>query len=73
MSRNYKFNSPEGLYFVSLAVVGWLDVFTRNYFWLNTIKLFLVRTFTYFKKELLFLILHTNFFPHEKTYWYSRR
>ena len=30
MSRNYKFNNPEGLYFVSFAVVGWLDVFTRN-------------------------------------------
>lgn len=30
MSRNYKFHNPEGLYFVSLAVVEWLDVFTRN-------------------------------------------
>ena len=30
MSRNYKFYNPEGLYFISLAVVGWLDVFTRN-------------------------------------------
>lgn len=30
MSRNYKFYNPEGLYFVSFAVVGWLDVFTRN-------------------------------------------
>lgn len=30
MSRNYKFCNPEGLYFVSFAVVGWLDVFTRN-------------------------------------------
>ena len=30
MSRNYKFHNPEGLYFVSFAVVGWLDVFTRN-------------------------------------------
>lgn len=29
MSRNYKFHDPEGLYFVSFAVVGWLDVFTR--------------------------------------------
>ena len=27
MSRNYKFSNPEGLYFVSFAVVGWLDVF----------------------------------------------
>ena len=30
MSRNYKFHNPEGLHFVSFAVVGWLDVFTRN-------------------------------------------
>jgi REP element-mobilizing transposase RayT len=30
MSRNYKFHNPEGLYFVSFAVVRWLDVFTRN-------------------------------------------
>lgn len=30
MSRNYKFHNPEALYFVSFAVVNWLDVFTRN-------------------------------------------
>lgn len=30
MSRNYKFHNPEGIYFVSFAVVNWLDVFTRN-------------------------------------------
>ncbi len=30
MSRNYKFHNPEGLYFVSFAIVGWLDVFRRN-------------------------------------------
>ena len=30
MSRNYKFHNPQGLYFVSFAVVYWLDVFTRN-------------------------------------------
>jgi len=30
MSRNYKFLNPEGVYFVSFAVVEWLDVFTRN-------------------------------------------
>lgn len=30
MSRNYKFHNPESLYFVSFAVVNWLDVFTRN-------------------------------------------
>lgn len=30
MSHNYKFHNPEGVYFVSFAVVEWLDVFTRN-------------------------------------------
>lgn len=30
MSRNYKFYNSEGLYFVSFAVVNWIDVFTRN-------------------------------------------
>lgn len=30
MSRAYKFHNPEGLYFVSFATVGWVDVFTRR-------------------------------------------
>ncbi|WP_317044915.1 hypothetical protein [Chryseobacterium sp. 52] len=30
MSRNYKFHNPEGLYSISFAIVGWLDVFIRN-------------------------------------------
>ena len=30
MRRNYKFHNPEGVYFISFAVVYWLDVFTRN-------------------------------------------
>lgn len=30
MGLNYKFHNSEGLYFFSFAVVGWLDVFTRN-------------------------------------------
>ena len=30
MSRKYKFHNPEGVYFVSFAVEGWVDVFTRN-------------------------------------------
>jgi hypothetical protein len=27
MSRNYKFHNPKGVYFISFAVVEWLDVF----------------------------------------------
>jgi len=30
MSRNYKFHNPDGVYFISFAVVEWLDVFTRK-------------------------------------------
>ena len=30
MSKAYKFKNLEGLYFVSFATVGWIDVFTRE-------------------------------------------
>ncbi|TAF77750.1 MAG: transposase [Bacteroidetes bacterium] len=30
MSRSYKFHNPAGMYFVSFATVGWIDVFTRE-------------------------------------------
>jgi putative transposase len=30
MSRAYKFYNPEGLYFITFATVGWIDVFTRD-------------------------------------------
>ena len=30
MSRSYKFSNPNGLYFVSFAVVYWIDVFARK-------------------------------------------
>ncbi len=29
MSTKYKFLDPEGIYFVSIETVGWVDVFTR--------------------------------------------
>lgn len=29
MSRNYKIHNPKGVYFISFATVGWIDVFTR--------------------------------------------
>ena len=35
MSRNYKFKNPEGLYFVSFAVVEWLDTS------INSVQVFL--------------------------------
>ena len=30
MSRKYKFHNPDGVYFATFAVQGWVDVFTRN-------------------------------------------
>lgn len=30
MSRTYNFHNPDGVYFISFAVVEWMDVFTRN-------------------------------------------
>lgn len=30
MSRNYKFRNKSGLYFVSFAIINWIDVFTRQ-------------------------------------------
>ncbi len=30
MSRNYKLHNTEGTYFISFAVVEWIDVFTRK-------------------------------------------
>ena len=46
MSRNYKFHNPESAYFVSFAVVEWLDVFTRNEY-----KDILVDSLEYCQKE----------------------
>ena len=30
MSSKYKFHDPDGCYFVTFAVVDWVDLFTRN-------------------------------------------
>ena len=46
MSRNYKFHNPEGIYFVSFAVVEWIDVFTRNEY-----KNILLESLEYSQKE----------------------
>lgn len=32
MSREIKINNPEGIYFITFATVGWVDVFTRKYY-----------------------------------------
>ena len=46
MSRNYKFYNPEALYFISFAVVGWLDIFIRNEY-----KELFVKSLIYCQKE----------------------
>ena len=46
MSRNYKFNNHEAAYFVSFAVVEWLDVFTRNEY-----KNILIESLQYCQRE----------------------
>jgi putative transposase len=30
MSRSYKIHNPEGVYFVTMTVVSWIDIFTRQ-------------------------------------------
>ncbi|NMM48122.1 hypothetical protein [Marinigracilibium pacificum] len=30
MSEKYKFNNPEGIYFVTCTIVYWIDLFTRK-------------------------------------------
>ena len=43
MSRKYKFRNPEGLYFVSFAVVYWMDLFTREKYsqiFIDTLKFY---------------------------------
>ena len=32
MSRKYKFNNKNGVYFISFATVYWIDVFVRDYY-----------------------------------------
>lgn len=46
MSRNYKFHNPEGVYFISFAVVEWLDVFTRSEY-----KTILVESLSYCQQK----------------------
>jgi putative transposase len=46
MSIKYKFSNPEGLYFVTFAVVGWIDIFTRREY-----KDILLDTFRFCIKE----------------------
>lgn len=46
MSRKYKFHNPDGLYFVTFTVQGWVDVFTRNEY-----KNILIENLTYCQKN----------------------
>jgi REP element-mobilizing transposase RayT len=46
MSRNYKFHNPDGIYFVSFAVIEWLYVFTDN-----TYKDILLDNLAFYQKQ----------------------
>ena len=46
MSRKYKFLNADGLYFISFATVGWIDVFTRKQY-----KDILVESLRYCQQE----------------------
>ena len=46
MSRKYKFHNEAGLYFVTMATVYWLDIFTRRIY-----KDIIIDSMEYCKKE----------------------
>jgi len=46
MSSKYKFYNPDGTYFITFAVVYWIDVFTRNEY-----RNILVNSFNYCIKQ----------------------
>jgi len=46
MSEQYKFNNPAGLYFVTLTIVDWIDLFTRPDY-----KIELINDLQYCQKE----------------------
>jgi REP element-mobilizing transposase RayT len=52
MSRAYKIHNKEGIYFISFATVGWVDVFTRKEY-----KNIVVESLQYCQKE-KGLVLH---------------
>jgi REP element-mobilizing transposase RayT len=46
MSRNYKFHNPEGVYFVSFAVVNWIDALANDEY-----KALLIKCLNYCQQE----------------------
>jgi putative transposase len=46
LSEKYKIRNPEGIYFVTLTVVDWIDVFTRK-----NHKISIVESLKYCQKE----------------------
>lgn len=46
MSIKYKSNNPDGIYFVSFALIGWIDVFTRQVY-----RDLLLESFVFCQKE----------------------
>ncbi|WP_455432236.1 transposase [Tenacibaculum salmonis] len=46
MSRKYKFHNESGVYFISFAMVYWLDIFTRQVYFSV-----LEESINYYRKE----------------------
>lgn len=46
MSEKYKFHDPDGIYFITLTIVDWIDLFTRPDY-----KYMIVDSLTYCQKE----------------------
>ncbi len=47
MSHKYKFQNPEGLYFVTCSVINWIDIFTREEY-----SQVIIESLDYCKKQL---------------------
>ena len=45
MSRKYKFNNKEGIYFVNFATVYWIDVFIRESYFVNFATVYWIDVF----------------------------
>ena len=46
MSEKYKFDDPEGIYFVTSTIVHWIDLFTRK-----QLKELIINSLSYYQQE----------------------
>ncbi len=55
MSEKYKFDDPEGMYFATMTVVNWIDLFTRL-----ALKQVIIESLQYCQRE-KGLVIHAIF------------